>query len=750
MRILTSTLCMAALAAPAMTRAQALFCPAPALGSNIPAPALNRSSSIDETPIELNADGADLDLNPDGWMTLDGATNRVAARQGDRAISADQLRIQPRTREMIASGSVNIEDSTVFLTGSNATLNATGGAQVEAAGFVLKSNAGRGSARKIELGAQGNLALDGVQYTTCQEATPAWRLKLSDLDINQQTRTGTGRNVRLEIKGIPVFYTPWISFPVGDARKSGFLFPIFGGSSRGGQALSIPWYWNIAPQYDATLTPTFDTARGFRMDSEFRYLDQSSKARLLAGYLPRDSKTGAWRGAVNLQYQHDLLDDPDRGLRLALNGNAVRDKLWYEDFGASSDQTSQVYLGRALRLDAQTSHWRGELLVQSLQTLDDSIALTDRPYTQLPRLSISGAERLPLGMQFALDSELSYFTRGVIDTTLQTPSVTGARLYLQPQLSLPLIRPGMYLKPGVRWHYSRYQLQDTASGADRSPSLSAPTYTLDAGVILERLGGKRQQRLYTLEPRLLYVYVPYRTQNELPLFDTGIPDLSLELFRTNRFLGPDRVGDANQLSAGLTTRMLNSADGTTYLSGTLGGALYFSNPCVTSLTQTLCNATTNRERSSDLIGELSLAAYKNLSVNMGIQWDPNLARNERGHASVQYRTDSSHVVNLGYRFERGSVEQWESSFAWPLGRAWSGYGRVVYSRLDKKVLDRFVGMEYRSCCFNVRAVVGRAVTTRSGQFDTQYKLQLELKGLSSVGTADAFLEGAIAGYSARQ
>jgi LPS-assembly protein len=166
------------------------------------------------------------------------------------------------------------------------------------------------------------------------------------------------------------------------------------------------------------------------------------------------------------------------------------------------------------------------------------------------------------------------------------------------------------------------------------------------------------------------------------------------------------------------------------------------------LTQTRCATGTGRTQSSDLIGELSLAAYRNFSVNLGLLWNPTQARSERGDAFIQYRTDNSHIVNLGYRYDRSSVQQWETSFAWPIGSTFSGYGRVVYSRLDRKFLDHFAGLEYRSCCFNVRAVVGRAVTTRSGEYDTQYKLQLELKGLSSVGTADAFLQGAIAGYSA--
>ena len=254
---------------------------------------------------------------------------------------------------------------------------------------------------------------------------------------------------------------------------------------------------------------------------------------------------------------------------------------------------------------------------------------------------------------------------------------------------------------------------------------------------------------------MLYTYIPYRAQADVPVFDTGMPDFNLvQLFANNRFIGPDRLADANQLAVGFTTRMLNTQDGRQYLAATLGQGFYFKTPCVTSLTQTTCS-NVGGESTSDVIGQLSLAAYRNWSVNMGVQWNPALARSERGDLFAQYRPAPDRTINLGYHYDRASttaqtgVEQWESSFAWPIGRSWSSYGRVVYSRLDRKFLDHFAGLEFRSCCWNIRAVVGRAVTTRTGEYDTQYKLQLELKGLSSVGTADAFLESSIPGYSAR-
>ena len=725
-----------------VVHAQSLTCDISGNASHTtPVTQISRNAPMAELPIELKADGAET--GNDGWNSL---TGNVEIIQGDRTIRTDKLQVNSMTKEMTASGLFRFEDSTLFLTGNDASLQRTGSAEVDQAGFLLKSNAGRGTAQTIHLAANGNLSLDKVKYTTCPVAATDWELKLSDLDINQTTHTGTGRNVRLEFKGVPIFYTPWISFPVGNERKSGFLFPSFGGSTRGGDAISIPWYWNIAPNYDDTLTPSYITNRGFKVDNEFRYLGHTSRATVVTGYLPHDNNLKEWRGSVGLTYENNFND----ALQLSIDGNTVSDHRWYEDFGTSSAITSLPFAESTVALSAHLTHWYGQLELHHLETLDDRIARIDRPFTQVPRLSLYGRETLPFGIRFSMDSELAHFNRGLIKDSTQTHNTSGTRLYLNPSLTLPLGTPGMYLTPSVGWHYTRYQL-NSSNDQKPTPSLSGALYSLDTGLIFERLT-QSEQHIQTLEPRLLYVYVPYRNQSNLPsAFDTAIPDLNLvQLFRTNRFIGPDRLGDTHQISAGFTTRLLSTIDGSQYLTGTFGQAFYLKTPCITSLLQTQCSALQAPAKSSDLISELSLSAYRNLNINLGTQWTPEKNHTQRSNVFVQYRSDNNHIVNLGYRYDWQTLEQWESSIAWPLNAAWSGYGRVVYSQLDGKFLDHFAGLEYRSCCFNIRAVVGRTITTRSGEYDTQYKLQLDLKGLSSIGTADAFLTGGIAGYSAER
>lgn len=744
------------------------------------------AEEVSKLPVEFTFQGGEAALRGQSELT------NAQARQGDRTITADVLHYDSVTGFLKADGNVTFDNTQLSVSGSDANMDSAGRVDFEQAHFMLKDVAGRGSASRIQVDPQGKLSLDDVHYTTCPPDSSDWMLKLSDLDIDQATHTGTGRNVKLSFMGMPLFYTPWISFPVGNERKSGFLFPNLRSSSRGGYSILTPWYWNIAPNYDATLTPVIDSKRGAELDTEFRYLTQTSTGMLTGGYLPYDPTINSWRGLIELKHRTDF----NPNLRLDINAGSVSDNQWFEDFGQGRDETSQVFLMRSLRLNAYWQNWRGTLNVQNLQTLDYQLPLSDRPYSAVPQVIFAGRERqLPLGMQFDFLSEAAYFTRNdVPDPIANEPqsSVAGSRLYLAPTLSLPLRSAGMYFVPSASWRYTAQQLQHIDSAVtsltQKSPSASAPVWSLDTGLNFERFGGNRQQRTYTLEPRLLYFYVPYRaSQRNLQVFDTGLPDFNfVQLFRVDRFIGPDRIGDANQLSAGITTRMLDSGNGKQFLSGTIGQAFYFKAPCVANINQFDCDDAGNRlvasTHSSDLIAQISLTAYRNWNASAGLQWNPSENRSERTEVNFQYTPGRDRVVNLSYRFARSTViagaqvdcslnptatvcqqcppntvtancnngvDQWESSFAWPVGSSWSTYGRAVYSRIDNKLHDYLAGLEYRSCCWNLRMIVGRSITTRTGQYDTRFGLQLELKGLSSVGNADAFLQSSIPGYSAR-
>jgi LPS-assembly protein len=315
-----------------------------------------------------------------------------------------------------------------------------------------------------------------------------------------------------------------------------------------------------------------------------------------------------------------------------------------------------------------------------------------------------------------------------------------------PEIRLPLRGAGVYLEPSASWRYTAYSLDDAVlPGVDDSPSRSAPVVSVDGGLVLERPSGSRRQRLTTLEPRFMYLYVPFRNQNDLPVFDTAPADLNLvQLFRSNRYVGADRLSDANQISIGVTSRLLDADSGKQFISGTIGQAYYFDEPRVALPGEVL-----EDPEFSDVIAELDVTAYGDWNVSMGVQWDSGETRSEKGDMRLQYKPEYDRVMNLGYRFRRGSIEQVDGSVAWPVGDNWSAYARLVYSLQDQKSLDQFAGLEYRSCCWRIRAVARRYVSDRTGDTDASFLLQLELNGLSSVGVgADAFLERSIRGYSA--
>lgn len=705
-----------------------------------PIPNSSKKPARDFLTQKIELSGDDLQTAADNTIHV---TGNVEVNQGERKVTADAVSYNTDTQNVTASGTVSYKDEQVRVSGTDANMSTLGGASFDDASFELLARSGRGTAKKIQLDPDGNLSLDKVTYTSCPADHKDWELTLSDLDINQDKRVGTGRNVRLDFKGIPILYTPYISFPVGNERKTGVLFPSFGSSSRGGYEFVVPWYWNLAPNYDATFMPTLYTSRGFALGSQFRYLLDSGKGTIEAGYLPYDKLLNSYRDYVQITARNDFTES----LRLDIDAGDVSDNKWFEDFGQGPEATSSVYLTRLLRLSYLKNNWLATLSLQNLQIIDSTFLSSDpnRPYTLMPYLAVHGEEaQLPYGLDFLFDGDLAYFTR--------REGVTGGRLSLAPEFRMPLRTGGMYVEPAAGWRYIAYQLSDPVLGINTKPSVAAPVASLDSGLVFERYFGSKQQRLQTLEPRLLYVYAPYRNQDDQPIFDTTLPDLNLvQLFRTDRYVGGDRLGDANQLSVGVTSRMFDARSGKQYLSATVGQAFYFTQPRVLLPTET-----PGSRNSSDIIAQLALSAYKNWNVSMGVQWNPEMTRTERGNVAFQYAPAKDRVINLGYSYQRDpdptkGLEQFSSSFAWPINPTWSAYGKVVYSKLDSKIIDRFAGFQYRSCCWNVRLVAGRSVSTRTGESDTSIRLQLELSGLSSVGVAaDTFLERSIPGYSARQ
>ena len=716
------------------------------------------------------ATGGKVSIESDSMVGVNDALTlkgHVVVRQGQRQIKANELRYDKKSNSLSTRGGIDYTDPEVHVTGAGGSYSPVTGAQFESARFNLVQRSARGAAKEMQLTPQGLIRLERVTFTTCPVNDQSWILRAARITLDTRNRIGTGRGARVDFKGVPIIYLPWVSFPLGNQRKSGFLFPTLGNTSRGGAQLSVPWYWNIAPNADFTFEPTEYSRRGPDIGGDFRYLTRQQRGELDWDYLPSDNVFHAGRSRVRLVHVTELPDN----FRLTLDGENVSDTQYFEDFSTGPEGTSTPFLNRSAVLSYRDVHWNVQAMAQQFQTIDSTLLLDQRPYARVPDLTVSADYGWGPAdvLRYGFDSEVVEFRRSV--------GVTGWRLDMDPTTSLNFVGPGWFMRPAVAWRATQYELSNTLPGQPDSFSRTLPIASLDTGVQLERAAGSHDQRTVTLEPRLMYLYVPYRNQSELPVFDTAVPDLDpVELFRTNRYVGADRVGDANQLSTGVTTRLLSAVDGKQYLTATFGQQLYFTIPRVT-----LPGELARTNRRSDLVAQLALTAFEHWSADAEVQWDPQTSQTRRAHVEVQFHPAPDRVVNLGYRFERGifeeaalvsglpgetplcgapgapscNVEQIETSAAWPIGSSWSVFARGVYSLADHEALERFAGFEYRSCCWSLRLgarrYVGARPTTsaaRTGAQDTGIWLQLELTGLASVGSAsDASLAEAIPGYT---
>ena len=716
---------------------------------------------------QVNIASDEATLGVDGNATVKG---NVEARQGDRQIRADQLEYDSKTGSMRSDGHIDYQDPLVHVAGAAGSYSAAAGAEFRDAQFDLRQRAGRGAARDMALTPEGQIRLQGVTFTTCPLRDESWHIKANSIVLDTHDKIGTGRDARVDFMGVPLVYLPWLSFPLSNERKSGFLFPSIGSTSTNGAQLSVPYYWNIAPNADFTFQPILYSKAGIDLGGDFRQMTENQRGELEWNYLPDDKAYGASRSRVQLTELADLPWD----WRLNVNAGSVSDRQYFEDFSNGPEGASTAFLERRATFSYRSEHWSIDAEAQQYQTIDYTLAEPDRPYARAPHLAADADYALgPNGMlRYGFYSELVNFQH------VEAPEAvtTGWRADLMPLVSLDLTGAGYFLRPALAWRGTQYELDTLGPGQEkRSPSRTLPIASVDTGLLFERSAGSHDQRRLTLEPRVMYLDVPYRSQDQLPVFDTAIPDLNpVQLFRTNRYVGADRMSDANQMSVGLTSRLLDAQSGRQFIAGTFGQTYYFDIPRVTLPGETPITASR-----SDFVAQVSIAAFEDWSADAGVQWDPQHQRSERTTVNVQYKPAPNALINLAYRYERFTTttelipetvngsqqlvptpvqqgyDQLEFSAAWPIKRSWEVFAREVYALRDPQQphgqeLERFIGFEYLACCWRVRLGARRYVNSHdpnAGQ-KTGVWLQLELAGLAGVGSAsDTFLREEIRGYT---
>lgn len=703
-----------------------------------PAP-LSFAAPPDELTV-IDADGAVLE--PDRNRIL--FSGDVAVRRQQRMLEADEVTYDEGSEELTARGRVYFEQPRFRLTADHARFNlAREEGEMSGVGYRLTDRGARGKAARARLQDPQRSHLEQVTYSTCAPGDDAWQLEAAQLDLDRETGTGVARDAKLRFKGVPFLYLPYASFPIDDRRKSGFLVPSIGSSERSGFDLATPYYFNIAPNMDATLTPRYLGRRGLLLGGEFRYLQPRHSGRIRAEVLPRDSAVAAGENSTRGAFSYQASGTPAPRWGFDVDLNYVSDDRYLDDLGNSLAVTSARQLERRGDLTYAGDGWTALARAQYFQTVDPAIPDADRPYIRLPQLlfDLDRPDQAG-GLTYLLRAEYVNFDHS--NDTL----VRGQRFDLAPALALPLVRPWGFLTPKATLHYTSYLLENQQPGWDDTPDRTLGTLSLDGGLFFERdTSWFDTAMVQTLEPRLFYLYTPYQDQSELPDFDTAMVEFSFaSLFRENRFSGSDRIGDANQLTAALTTRTLSGETGQELFRASIGQIVYFRDRLVQ-----LPGIPVMDDGASSLVGELAARMGDRWSSRASIQWNPykESGATEKAAVSLHYQDGDERIANLAYRLTDQVLEQTDLSGRWPVTPQVSLVGRWTYSLRNRVTNLAFAGIEYDACCWRIRLVAQQLLTGIDAEPTNSVLIQFQLKGLASLGQrVDDYLEQNISGYHA--
>ena len=679
------------------------------------------------------------------------AEGNVELRKRNSILQSDRLTYWQETDELQAEGNVRLsrdgdrvsgpkmrmkmDDSTGFFeqpkysirrikTGSAATLW-TGEEERVSANLTT----GYGEAKQMNFEGEGKYRLTDATYSTCTPVAgrdPDWFARTTDLHLDYDDEVGTARNATVYFKGTPILYAPWLSFSLNHERKSGLLTPSFGTTSRGGIEYTQPFYWNIAPNMDATISPRLMSKRGTLWNGEYRYLQASYSGTMQGQYMPEDKVEKKSRSSYSLAHAQDL----GHGFSTTLALNGASDSTFFSDLGTGSAVVAQTNLLRQGTLSYGASWWSANLLAQSYQTLQDpSLPPVAEPYQRLPQLTVvANRSDLPLGLNFAFSGEHVSFRNPTL--------VEGRRFTLYPQISLPMQTEVLSLTPKLGLHSTRYTLDRQAAGTPSRLTRNVPIVSVDSSVTFERdLNWMGQSLTQTLEPRLYYLYVPVRDQSQIPVFDSGLSDFNFaQMFGENRYGGGDRIGDANQVTAMLTSRLIDPLTGAEIMRAAFGQRFYFSTQHVGLPGEVL-----RSDRQTDFLGAISGRILPKTYIDTGIQYNPRLNRVDRLNLGGRYQPEPGKLLNAGYRYTRDQVGapglgQLDISGQWPVFGGWHAVGRFNYSTKDRRMVETVAGLEYDGGCWVGRVVMQR-LATQTQESNTALFFQLELNGFARVGSS---------------
>lgn len=695
-------------------------------------------------PAQIPADSGELEAEADA-MELEQAqqlvhlTGKVLLEGNGARIHANALTYDSLEQQLLASQPLLIELADLRLQASQGEFfPGEHRGRLEQVEYRLREPRARGSARTVELKDRQHSRFEQPSFTTCPPGNRGFVLRADEMEIDREQKVGYFKGARLDFLGMPIFYAPRLSIPLTDERRSGLLVPSVGYSSSNGFDLSIPYYFNLAPNYDATVTARILGKRGLLLGGEFRFLQPRHRGLVLAEILPSDRlyDGNEPRGAFHAWSRSRL----GPGLKASLDLNWVSDDQYLEDLGRSLAVTSTRHLRNRAALTWSRRHWDLLAEVRHYNTLDDTIPAKQRPYSLLPRVSFDWNSHLAgRPLYYGFTGEFVHFYR--------EDSVTGQRVDLEPRISLPWRRSWYYLEPALSARYTTYSLQDQLPEYDASPDRATYTASVDSGLFFDRsVNWFGRDLTHTLEPRAYYVYTPYENQDDIPLFDTSLLDFTFDnLFRGNRFNGPDRVGDANQLALALTSRILGNRDGRELLRASIGQIFYFDDLRVQLDPET----PPYDYGSSSVIAEVATELFDNWLLRAGVQVDPHNddRKLRQGLAQATWRGGGGEIFHASWRLREDALEQTDLAAIWPVSEKLKLIGRWYYSVEESRTLEAVAGVEYGDCCWRLRTVLRHYLDGPGDEYNDSLMMELELNGLGALGNnIDKFLDRTIYGY----
>jgi LPS-assembly protein len=756
-----------------------------------------QSDLIDLTSLPIAASAETADYNAKGSSTLFGG---VIITQGSRRFRAELASVDERRESVYLEGDVQIRQPDLLIRGDSGRSDLVSRAgEINNASFLIHSAGLRGEATQVTNTAENRVIISNGRFTRCEPDSNFWYLKGKQINLLTEEHYGTARNVVIEIKDVPVLYLPYLRFPLGDERSSGLLIPVLGHSSDGGSDISLPYYFNLAPNYDATYTPRSIWKRGLVNQGQFRFMSEHSYNVVNAAFLTKDNEyddrslltnedgslmpvgefeeqdrwflnlrhTGGWNKRLQSVVRYSAVSDNDylRDIGGDVDSAAIEQHIGGVDQSITNRRTAALH--RFGEVTYYGDYWDISTRVQGFQLLDSTAT---ESYERLPQL-IGHYRNKWRSFLVSASSELTYFDRNNDDLT-GSARIVGGRFVLDTKASLPLRERWGFLEPGLLYKHRSYDIRDTPTGVDTRPTISVPGVSLDSGLFFERpLQADNNKLIQTLEPRAYFLWVAEDEQNSLPSFDSVRLTPSFNnIFRDDRFGGSDRIGDAKQVSLGVTSRILDSDTGTELMKGNLGQIYYFKDRQVRLPSDP--TGIDNQANSSALFTGVKVSMFRDMTMSGTLEWDPNENRTNRTVVSFQYQTAQHQLVNLRYSYSNADVqitnrfvgeEESDISFLWPIMDQWQLLGRWNYGWDRKQTIESLVGIEYNDCCWGARLAFRRYLksvvrNTEPGlnqpstqaldvKAETGIFLEFQLKGLGTIGhKLNSLFDESINGY----